>query len=352
MLNRSNGQMNGKLVKEERRARCLLTIDTECMRGNWPAKAGSRPSGYEEAMIGRVDGKEYGIRYIMDCLEEHGLVGDFFVEPLCSHNLGISPLRDLCQEVLARGHGVSLHLHPGWKSVQPRSTGPWSDMLRDYPVEIQESLLREGLDLLGKCGVERVSAFRAGNLGADFRIYGVLQRVGIGISSNYCGGWNADIAQRFHLPALTNHEVCMDGIWEVPVTCFHDFPFLRPQHRRPLQIAAASVHELENVFSSALQQGTRFIVVLLHTFEWIRGLRDNRKATLNHGFLRRFHALCRLLADKADQVVTRRFQDLEREGAFAVKGPRESVERVIRSSDYAGAKRLLSHILARLTGLS
>jgi hypothetical protein len=332
-----------------------LTIDTECLRGNWPAKAGSRPSGYEEAMIGRVDGKEYGIRFIMDALEQHGLVGDFFVEPLCSHVLGIPPLRDLCQEVLARGHGVSLHLHPGWKSVQPHGRhvpvvgGSWSDMLCDYPVEVQESLVREGMDLLGKCGVERISAFRAGNLGADFRIYGVLQRVGIPISSNYCGGWNGDIAKRFRLPASTNHEVRMEGIWEIPVTCFHDFPCLRPHHRRPLQIAAASVNELETVFESALRQGTRFIVVLFHTFEWIRGLRAGR-ASLNRGYLHRFHALCRLLADRVDQVVTGRFEDLNRDGVLAVTAERESAPRVIRSNDHAGAMRLSSHILARLAG--
>lgn len=343
--------LNSKPGTEESRTRCLLTIDTECLRGNWPAKAGSRPSGYEDAMIGRVDGKEYGIRYIMDCLEQHGLVGDFFVEPLCSLFLGISPLRNLCQEVLARGHGVSLHLHPGWKSVEPHANRRWSDMLSDYPVDIQESLVREGMDLLGKCGVERISAFRAGNLGADYRIYGVLEKVGIRISSNFCGGWNADIMQRFRLPASTNHEVCMDGIWEVPVTSFHDFPNLRPHHRRPLQIAAASVTELENVFESALRQRTRFIVVLLHTFEWIRGLRAG-KASLHRGFLQRFHALCRLLAGKVGQVVTCRFQDLDCDRVLASAEGRGSAPLVVRSNDWAGAMRMSSHILARLAGRS
>ncbi len=302
-------------------------------------------------LIGRVGGREYGLRLLMDVLEDHDLVGEFFVEPLCTYKLGLAPLRDLCLEMLERGHGVSLHLHPGWKAGLTAPPTRLSDMMYDYDVEAQEGLLREGIDLLRDCGVERVRAFRAGNLGGDARTYEAMRRVGIRISSNYCAGWNREMPGRYGLSRATNDATRLDDIWEFPITSFRDFPLLRPGHLRPLQIAAASRGELARVVEQAIARRMHAVVVLLHSFELIRRDGSGHWA-VDWKHVRRFQALCEILADRADRIATCRFDDIEREGFTGLGEAPEPGPGFPGSTDLAGGARWISHAISRIGGPS
>jgi hypothetical protein len=327
--------------------RCVFTVDTECSRNGWPWQPGQRPLGYEDGVVGRAGKAEYGVRYIMDVLEQHGLCADFFVEPFCSRKLGLAPLRDLCREIRQRGHGISLHLHPGWKSGETEPPVRWSDMMSSYDTRTQEALLREGLDLLAECGVERVSAFRAGNLGANADTYEALRRVGIPISSNYCAAWAPAIRERYRLPDSVNDAVYVDGIWEFPITSFRDFPRLRPHHLRPLQIAAASTDELHTVLEDVLEQQMQVIIVLFHSFELVERGRDGTNRPVQR-HIDRFHGFCRELSARRDQIRTCRFEDLERSGFHGLERPdRAQTDVFPESTDWAGANRWVVHAFAR-----
>jgi hypothetical protein len=297
-------------------------------------------------MLTRAGDTEFGIRFIMSALEEDGLCGDFFVEPLCCRKLGIAPLRDLCQEIRERGHGVSLHLHPGWKSGESDPPVRWSDMMSSYDVDQQADLLAEGLELLSRCGIERVSAFRAGNLGANADTYTALRRVGIPISSNYCAAWAAAVRERYHFAGRANDAFQVDGIWEFPITSFRDFPRLWRHHLRPLQIAAASEGEAHAVLEQALAQRMQVIVVLFHSFELVKRDRDRRNIPVQR-HLDRFAAFCRELGARKDRILTCRFEDLEKND-FEGLGSTARAEPIFpESTDWAGASRWVAHAFAR-----
>jgi len=334
-------------MSNEPQTRCLLTVDTECRAGGWPKHPDAAPKGYESMMLGKIGNKHYGLRYITETLERCSLVGEFFIEPFCSYKLGLSTLRDICQEVLERGHGVSLHLHPRWKLALNPHLRCMSDSMHDYTLDEQTALLREGLELFDNCGVNNVFAFRCGNLAGNFETYEALRRVGIPISSNFCGAWNAEITARYRLPRELNDAVVLDGIVEIPITSFHDFPVSRPNHLRPLQIAAASQTEFTTIFKDSIQKKVRFVVVLFHTFEWL-SLQTAGHQVVSKRILARFHHVCEWLAGHHDCIRVCRFSDISvpqlREDIQAIAG---EATYSFQSNDVAGAKRWLEHAAAK-----
>ncbi len=318
-------------------------MDTECSAGGWPQKPGAKPLGYDDGVLCKIGANEYGIRHIMNLLEQHGLVADFFVEPLCSYKLGIFQLREICQEIIARGHGISLHLHPRWKIALHPALSRLSDSLYDYTVDEQARLISEGLDILSRCGIQNIKAFRAGNLNGDTSTYEAMRKVGLSISSNFCGAWNREMPLRFSIPGDTNDMSLLNGIVEIPVTSFHDLPYLYPRHLRPLQIAATSIAELRNVIQSAIENKLRFVVVLLHTFEWIH-FGSNGTLILDRPIMERFHKLCRFLKERRDTIDVCTFGSLDVGALRAQLEAENSISRnSLYSSDMAGAGRLMFH---------
>ncbi len=326
-----------------RRTKLILTVDTECSAGGWPQKPDAKLLGYDDGVLCKIGANEYGIRHIMKLLEQHGLVADFFVEPLCSYKLGIFQLREICQEIIARGHGISLHLHPRWKLALNPALSRLSDSMYDYTVDEQARLISEGLDILSKCGIQNIKAFRAGNLHGDTSTYEAMRKSGISISSNFCGAWNCEMPLRFSLPRDTNDASLLDGIVEIPVTSFHDFPYLRPNHLRPLQVAAASIAEFRNVIRSAVENRLSYVIVLLHTFEWIR-FSPNKMPTLDRQIIKRFHGLCRFLHECRDMIDVCTFGSLDAGELRAQFRTDNIVSRnTLLSSDTAGAGRYIFH---------
>jgi len=335
-----------------RKPKLIVTVDTECSAGGWPQNKYAEPLGYDSMMICKIGAKEYGIRHIMDVMESYSLVADFFVEPLCSYKLGISQLKDICQEVINRGHGISLHLHPRWKLALYPGMQKLSDCMYDYSVDEQEQLVSAGLDILSECGVKGVNAFRAGNLSGNTATYEAMRKAGISISSNFCGAWNEEMPTRFGLPRVVNDATIVKGAIEIPVTSFHDFPHLRPGHLRPLQVSAASRSEFRNVINAAIDKQLRFVVVLLHTFEWIRQGPNKTQGVDSH-IMKRFHSLCATLSNYRDKIEVCRFKDIDPVGLYSdLEFEGQAKDTSLMSSDIDGFSRWIQHAVRKIVNFN
>lgn len=331
-----------------KKTKLVLTVDTECSAGGWPQKKSAEPLGYDRMMFCKMGAKEYGVRHIMNIAEQYSLVVDFFIEPLCSYKLGVAPLKDICQEIIGRGHNVSLHLHPRWKLALSPKLSRLSDSMYEYGVDGQEKLLREGIDILSECGVPKIHAFRAGNLHGDVATYEAMRRVGIPISSNFCGAWDDDVTTRFGLPRALNDVTLINGILEIPVTSFHDFPRLRPKHLRPLQIAAASYPEHVQVIESAIAKQLSFVVILLHTFEWLQLKPDGTHKLVPH-IEHRFRKLCEFVGNNREKIETCTFGAVDPVALCANSAQTPSAAEIaLSSTDVAGCMRGLRHAFGKL----
>jgi hypothetical protein len=103
---------------------------------------------------------------------------------------------------------------------------------------------------------------------------------------------------------------CVEGIWEVPLTSFVDSP---PNGRRPLVVCGCSVAEYRHVLETAYARGWESVVVVLHSFEFVRVNRlAQESATVGPQRLlgARFEALCDYLARHRDRFQTMTFRDL------------------------------------------
>jgi hypothetical protein len=93
-------------------------------------------------------------------LKARGLKATFFVDPLFSFALGISPLRDVISAIRESGQEVALHLRPEWltdprASGLPAFAGPY---MRDYSEEAQCRLIEVGVGRLKEAGAEESSS--------------------------------------------------------------------------------------------------------------------------------------------------------------------------------------------------
>jgi len=108
--------------------RLLITVDTEL--SNFP-----RPHG----ISGRVGGEEWGLRRMIDVLESLGLRGTFFLDPYGGNEPDLAEQRWAAELVVARGHDLQLHTHPG------PAFDPARAQLRDYSLGEQEEIIELGL---------------------------------------------------------------------------------------------------------------------------------------------------------------------------------------------------------------
>ncbi|MGH6689975.1 MAG: hypothetical protein ACREF4_04750 [Gammaproteobacteria bacterium] len=301
----------------------LLTVDTEV----WPWSPGwphaALPAGKDCSrelacyLWGGEGARRYGIPYQLDILEQFGLKGTFFVEPLFSYALGLEPLRLLVSTIVSRGQEIGLHLHPEWlNDARARGLPPFKGpSLWHYGDAEQDTLVRMGLERLREAGSSDVRAFRAGSFAAALSTPAVLARNGLVFDSSL----NACYAESF--PGLQSKDtmlqpVALDGIWEVPVTHFVDRP---PTGRRPLQVCACSLGEFRTVLDRAADAGWSVAVIVSHSFEFVRVDRGRagRPATPQRLLARRFEALCGHLASRRSRYETCHFSDLDSPAALA-----------------------------------
>ena len=268
----------------------LITIDVEC----------DHRHGYEKMVFGRLhDGTAFGVEYIAKILSNYNLKGVFFFEPLGVHKYGIQGFKNAMDAVLLYGHEIQLHLHPSFKGG--------ADALNAYNLEKQINMIGEGLEILRKCGIRKIKAFRAGSFSADQQTLKALNMLGFCFDSSYNLNYiNSNCL--INTGKLMNWPFKICSIWEFPVTCF-DWPGQRFKHQfKHLQIGAAGFNETIEVLFNADRLGYHFVTILLHSFEFIN---HNKKDGPNIKNISRFEGLCRFLQSHAQRFQTVGFLELD-----------------------------------------
>jgi hypothetical protein len=187
--------------------------------------------------------------------------------------------------------------------------------MSDYPEGVQSELIAVGLARLREAGVGSVHAFRAGSWGADTATLRAVVRNGIRVDSslNACYAESlADLPDRETL--LQPKQV--EGVWEFPQTHFVDRP---PTGRRPLQVCAASLAEFRHVLEGAYAKQWTSVVIVTHSFEFVRTDRLERTGVVGPRRLvgARFGAICKYLARHRDRFETTLFRDVTPEALIA-----------------------------------
>jgi len=279
----------------------LITVDTELsalLRQQGASVADNvRRSIWAEHKCGA-----HGIGWQMDVMDRHRLKGVFFLDPLPALVHGADFLRPIIDAIVGRGHEVQLHIHTEWlewAKVSPVG-GRRGRNIGDFPLADQIVLLGLGKRLLEEAGAPAISAFRAGNFGANDDSLRALAQLGIAWDSSVNPAYlGRECAIGLHpdLIGATRHL----GVVELPVSGISD----RPGGFRPAQICALSAAEMRAGLRHAVSEGQDAFVVVTHSFEMLS--RDRSRP--NHAVARRFEQLCATAA-RMDGVRSAGFHDL------------------------------------------
>lgn len=273
----------------------LITIDTEFV---WRPKRLSE--GWEASFARGYDPAGVGVPYQLRLLAHHGLKACFFVDPMPACLFGIEPVRRMIEPILAAGQEVQLHLHPQWLGASPDGSTMSAFELNAFDEAAQRAAIVRARDLLVEAGAPPPIAFRAGSYAANDATLRALAGLGFHYDSSHNGGhhpWPSALSLSPGQIAPLLHE----GVVAVPVSLIEDKGGLRN-----LQICAVSSAELEAALGHAAEQEHAVVNIVSHSFELATrsGLRPNTT------HVRRFEALCALLAERRGELPTAFFSDL------------------------------------------
>ncbi len=282
--------MNG-----DRPVQVCLTFDIEVWCGSWDNLDASFPAAFKRYVYGSSPTSGYALPRTLEMLDEHGLKGVFFVEPLFAARFGIAPLREIVGLIQAAGQDVQLHLHPEWQDEARvpliANHARKRQHLFMYDVDEQTALIGHGIRLLREAGVDAVRAFRAGSFACGAATFEALARNGIGLdfSVNPCISYSgADLpeAQR----RTGSHRIG-------EVTEHAQSVLIKANGQaRHLQVGACATAEIIEALSGFRQAGWPTINILSHNFEMLIPGSDRPDPLV----VRRFKKLCAYLAERRD----------------------------------------------------
>ncbi|HEX8301404.1 polysaccharide deacetylase [Sphingomonas sp.] len=277
--------------------RVFITIDTELMWRHHVA-------GLDMDIVVQrsLEPAGVGVGWQLAQLKAHGLKACFFVDPMPALVYGLDPIKRVVAAILEAGQEVQLHLHPNWTGAHAgdkgATHGPFE--LIDYSFDEQLELLRGASDMLAAAGAPEPIAFRSGSYSASDDTLGALAKLGFEYDSSHNGSeypWPSAISLGRTQIAPVEHR----GLIEVPVTLIED----QKGHLRHFQICALSAAEMKDALDHAVANDHAAVTVVSHGFELA-----NRAGTRpNAVHVRRFEALCGMLANRRGVLVTTHFAD-------------------------------------------
>lgn len=284
----------------------FFTVDVEVWCDGWHNIDEKFPHAFRQYIYGPTPQGGFGLPYQLKVLNQHGLTGVFFIEPLFSTRFGEQPLAEIVSLVRESHQEVQLHLHTEWvdESKLPllENSRTKRQHLRCFSKEEQTTLIGIGGGLLKRAGAASVCAFRAGSFGFNRDTLGALAANGVPFDSSY----NASIfgPDSGVMPGVTVVEpIVCDGVYEYPMTVFND----GTKRLRHAQLTACTSQEMEGLLWLALESGRSSFVILSHGSE----LLNQAKNRADDVTVKRFHRLCAFLDKNRDVFRVRGFQDLK-----------------------------------------
>ena len=283
----------------------FFTVDVEVWCRGWKNLDAQFPDAFRRCIHGSTPSGDYGLPYQIRLLQQHGLKGVFFIEPLFALRFGQQALDEIVGLVREGGQEVQLHLHTEWadEAREPLWPGPQCKRqhLRYFSCEEQTTLIAKGLELLRRAGVSDVNAFRAGSFAFNHDTLPALAANGILFDSSYNASmFGLDSGVR---PGLRLVEpITVTGVHEYPMMVYRD----GTSKLRHAQLTACSSAELEGLLWQALTLQRKAFVILSHGFELLNQAKDRADDVV----VRRFQRLCVFLDKNRDSFRVTGFQGL------------------------------------------
>ncbi|GJL74057.1 polysaccharide deacetylase [Nitrosomonas sp.] len=314
-----------------------FTVDVEIWCGGWDDIDTKFPQAFKRYIYGQTAQGDFGLPYKLKLLNDYGLKGVFFVEPMFSARFGLEPLKEIVNIIKEANQSVELHLHTEWVDeaklpIFPSVTHK-RQYLRYFTQEEQTKLIALGKQWLLESGVERVQAFRAGSFGFNVDTLSALSANNIFVDSSYNAcllGPDSNL-----MPGVVVTEAMLyEDVYEVPMTVYFD----RPGHLRHAQLCACSFKEMEGLLWKALEQGWQNFTILSHNFELLhRSLERPDKIVI-----KRFQQLCEFLDKNRDCFNTSDFCDYQ--GPVVQNQPPPLISPLLRTG-----QRMLEQIRSKYT---
>jgi hypothetical protein len=274
----------------------FLTVDTEFA---WRHHA----AGLDCAAIyaRSLEPAGVGLSYQLAELRRHDLKACFFVDPMPAVLFGLDPIRRMVETILAAGQEVQLHLHASWAGATLGDRGATFGhfALHRYGLAEQVELLVQARDLLVAAGAPAPIAFRAGSYAANDDTLAALASLGFVYDSSHNGAETPDMSRITLSPRQISP--LERGVIEVPITVIED----SPGRLRTFQLCALSAGESYDALEHAAVSGHAAVTIVSHGFELAN--RSGTRANAVH--VRRFQALCGILAEMRDVLPTVHFGD-------------------------------------------
>jgi peptidoglycan/xylan/chitin deacetylase (PgdA/CDA1 family) len=285
----------------------LFTIDTEVYPINSGWEEDCLKADIERDIYGVTPSGRYGLVYQLEMLARNHLKAIFFVEALfasCSR-VGLGPLREIVRLIYSYGQEIQLHLHPEW--IPHLSNCPVAfqgNLIRDYSKDDQRILLEMAMDNLINAGAIAPVAFRAGDYAANENTLKALVELGFRFDSSFNYPYCSSTCGLSIIGPMW-HASPTHGLWEVPISCFQDWP----GHYRHCQLCACSTAELSRAIDEAVSRGWDTFTLICHSCELLTNRWSSRPVAARPSVIRRFEELCLGLARRTD-VETAHFADL------------------------------------------
>ncbi len=283
----------------------FFTVDVEIWCDGWLNIDEKFPNAFRKYIYGNTTKENFGLPFQIKLLNDHGLTGVFFVEPLFSTRFGHQPLDEIVGLLREGGQELQLHLHTEWvdesKEYLLQGIQTKRQHLRYFSLEEQTILIAAGVELLKKAGTH-VSAFRAGSFAFNKDTLFALAANKISFDSSY----NASLfgLDSGVMPGITLVEpIESEGVYEYPMTVFDD----GTQSLRHAQLSACSYQEMEGLLWQALETGRKSFVILSHNFELLNPAQNRPDDVV----VERFRKLCAFLDKNRDSFCVRGFQNLK-----------------------------------------
>lgn len=284
----------------------FFTVDVEVWCDGWTNIDQKFPGAFRQYIYGTTPGGDFGLPYQLKVLNQHGLTGVFFVEPLFSTRFGKQALAEIVGLVQESAQEVQLHMHTEWvdEATEPllEAVHAKRQHLRYFTLAEQTTLIKTGAALLKQAGASDINAFRAGSFAFNRDTLNALSANEIRYDSSYNAsmfGLDSGV-----MPGVTVVEpIECDGVVEYPMTVYKD----GSKSLRHAQLTACSYTELEGLLWQALETGRSSFVILSHGSELLNPAKNRADDVV----VNRFQKLCALLDKNRDCFNVQGFQGLK-----------------------------------------
>jgi len=246
-------------------------------------------------IIGKINGKQYGIPMIADLLDRYGLKATFYVDVYTNKDEYTSALRTICLMLKDRGHDLQLHTHP-CGLFDPRREG-----MKDYNLNEQIEIIHKGQVLFWEWFGKVPIAHRAGDWFANENTLNALIANNIFVDSSLFFGWpNCQLNQ---LAITQNSAVNYEGLLELPATSFRCFDLGLFSPYRLLSTDGNSFYETWFILKSMQAQGAKLITTVYHSFSFLQWNNKRSQYWASSNRIRKFEKFLKYLSDDSSLEV-------------------------------------------------